>query len=80
MTEVYLAQWSDDTHPQFGAETLERLIEEIDEWYGYPKDKEVLKGKFKRDMSEYEGVVFGSIEYTTEGVKDIVKILNYYLV
>jgi hypothetical protein len=81
MKEIWLAQWSDDTSPEFASSTLEKLFEKIDDWYNYPNDDLVLKGKFKRDMSEYEGVRYGSIEYITyygEEEKQTVYILNYY--
>jgi hypothetical protein len=82
MKEVWLAQWSDDTTPQFASSTFEKLLEQIDDWYDFHTDGKVLKGKFQRDMSEHEGIRYGSIEYITyyggEGQKDIVYILNYY--
>lgn len=81
MKEIWLAQWSDDTSPEFACSTLEKLLEKIDEWYNYPEDDAVLKGKFKRDMSEYEGVRYGSIGYITyygKEEKQTVYILNYY--
>jgi len=81
MKDIWLAQWSDDTSPQFASSTLEKLMEQIDDWYNYPEDGAVLKGKFKRDMSEHEGVRYGSIEYITyygKEEKEMVYILNYY--
>jgi hypothetical protein len=81
MKEIWLAQWSDDTTPQFASSTFEKLLEQIDDWYDYPNDKKVLKGKVERNMSEHEGVKYGSIEYITyyfgEEEKDMVYILNY---
>jgi hypothetical protein len=82
MKEIWLVQWSDDTTPQFAASTFEKLLEQIDDWYDYPTDGRVLKGKFKRNMSEYEGIRYGSIEYITDysgkEEKDTVYILNYH--
>jgi hypothetical protein len=82
MKDIWLAQWSDDTSPQFASSTFDKLMEQIDEWYDFPTDGKVLKGKFQRDMSEHEGIRYGSIEYITyyfeEEEKDIVYILNYY--
>lgn len=80
--DIWLAQWADDSSPEFAASTFEKLLEEIDEWYHYPKDDAVVKGKFQRNMEEFDEHRFGSIEYTTnyfgEEEKDTVYILNYY--
>lgn len=82
MKEIWLAQWAGDTSPQFASSTFQKLLEAIDDWYNYPEDDAVLKGKFQRNMAEFDDERFGSIEYITNyrGVedKDTVYILNYY--
>ena len=82
MKNIWLAHWAGDTSPQFASSTFEKLLEEIDKWYGYPKATEVAKGVFKRNMEEFDEYRYGSIEYTNNyfGIeeKETVYILNYY--
>jgi hypothetical protein len=79
MKEIWLAQWNDDNSPQFASSTFDKLLEQIDEWYDY---QQVIKGKFERNMEEFDEHRYGLIKYTTnyfgEKETDIVYILNYY--
>jgi hypothetical protein len=70
MKDVWMAQWYGDTHPQFIAETLEKLYDKIDEWHNYKVDRSLLK----RNTAEFEEDNFGTIAVENE----IIYILNYY--